>query len=59
MRKIDVAEGRITMTDEADVIYEKKVTPFRASAKLDVPEKYIDGHAWMILLKDQVNLSQS
>jgi len=28
MRKIEVIEDNVTQTDEVDVIYEKRVTPF-------------------------------
>jgi putative transposon-encoded protein len=52
MRKIEVIEGNVTLTDEVDVIYEKRVTPFGTSAKLDAPKKYIGRRAYVIILKD-------
>jgi len=51
MRKIKVVEGEITLTDEVDIIYEKRVTTFGTSAKLDAPKKYIGRRAYVILLK--------
>jgi len=52
MRKIEVIKGKVTLTDEVDVIYEKRVTPFGTSAKLDAPKKYIGRRAYVIILKD-------
>jgi len=52
MRKIKVVEGEITLTDEVDIIYEKRVTTFGTSAKLDAPKKYIGRRAYVIILKD-------
>ena len=39
------------MTDEVEVFYEKRVTPFGTSAKVDAPRRYIGKRAYVIILK--------
>jgi len=51
MRKIEVINKKIKLTDEVEVLYEKVVTPFGTSAKLDAPKKYIGKRAYIIILK--------
>jgi putative transposon-encoded protein len=52
MRKIEVIEENITLTDEVELFYEKRVTPFGTGAKVDVPKKYIGRRAYVIILKE-------
>jgi len=40
-RLITVKKGTLTIGDSLDTIYEKVVTPFGNSGKVDVPWKYI------------------
>jgi len=35
MRKIEVIKDNIVLTDEVEIVYEKRVTPFGNSAKVD------------------------
>lgn len=42
----------VVITDKVEVFYEKKVTPFGNSAKVDTPKKYIGKRAYVIILKD-------
>ena len=42
----------VIITDKVEVFYEKKVTPFGNSAKVDAPKKYIGKRAYVIILKD-------
>jgi putative transposon-encoded protein len=51
MRKIEVLNKRIRLTDNVEVFYEKKVTSFGNSAKVDAPKKYIGKRAYVIILK--------
>lgn len=51
MRKIEVVNKKITLTDNVEIIYEKKVTPFGNSAKVDSQKKYIGKRAYVIILK--------
>jgi putative transposon-encoded protein len=50
-RKIEILEGRIILTDEVEVFYEKKVTPLGNSAKVDAPRRYLGKRAYVIILK--------
>ena len=52
MRKVDVVKKKIHLTDDVEVIYERKVTPFGNSAKVDAQKKYIGRRAYVIVLKD-------
>jgi len=51
MRKIEVINKKIKLSDEVEVLYEKEVTPFGNSAKLDAPKRYIGKRAYVIILK--------
>lgn len=50
-RKIEILEGRVVLTDEVEVFYEKRVTPIGTSAKVDAPKRYIGKRAYVIILK--------
>lgn len=52
MRKIEIIHGQITLTDEVEVVYEKRVTRFGTSAKVDAQKKYIGRRAYVIILKE-------
>lgn len=51
-REIKIDSSILTLKDEVETFYEKKVTPFGGSAKLDVPKKYIGKRAYVIILKE-------
>jgi putative transposon-encoded protein len=51
MRKIEVTTKNIKLSDEVEVLYERRITPFGNSAKLDAPKKYIGKRAYVIILK--------
>lgn len=51
-RRVEVVEGSFVLTDEVEVVFEKVVTPFGTSGKLDVPKKYIRRRAYVIVLKE-------
>ncbi len=52
MRRIKISDKDVILTDEVEVFYEKKVTPFGNSAKVDAPKKYIGKRVYVIILKD-------
>jgi len=52
MREIDLTKEKMVLKDDVETIYEKRVTPFGNSAKLDAPKKYIGRRAYVIILKD-------
>lgn len=44
-------EGNFILKDRVELVYEKTVTKFGTSAKLDAPKKYIGRRAYVIILK--------
>ena len=53
MRNIEITTKKIKLDDEVVLFYEKKVTPFGNSAKIDAPKKYRGRRAYVIILKDE------
>ena len=51
MRKIQVKKNDIILTDKVETFYEKTVTPFGTSAKIDSQKKYIGKRAYVVILK--------
>ena len=45
-------DKNLQLTDDVEVFYEKRVTSFGNSAKVDAPKKYIGKRAYVIILKD-------
>ncbi len=52
MRTITLIDDDLILKDNVEVFYEKRVTPFGTSAKVDAPKKYIGKRAYVIILKD-------
>ncbi len=52
MRKLKVIDGELILTDEVELIYEKRVTPFGTSAKIDAPKRYRGRRAYVVILKE-------
>lgn len=51
-RKVNVVKGDLTIKEKVEVIYEKQITPFGNSAKIDSQKKYIGRRAYVIVIKD-------
>ena len=52
MRKINLEKEKIELRDNVEVFYEKIVTPFGNSGKIDAPRKYRGKRAYVVILKD-------
>jgi len=52
MRRIKMTTEDIILTDQVETFYEKNVTAFGNSAKVDAPKKYIGRRAYVIILKE-------
>ena len=52
MRNIEIKSREFHLSERIELIYEKKVTPFGTSAKLDVPKKYRGRRAYVVIVKD-------
>jgi len=51
-RKVNVIKGDLAIREKVEVIYEKQITPFGNSAKIDAQKKYIGKRAYVIIVKD-------
>ncbi len=54
MRRVEIVKDRLVLTDEVEVVYDKRVTPFGTSAKISVPKKHIGTRAYVVVLKELV-----
>ena len=52
MRKVEVKDKDFILREQVEVVYEKTVTPFGNSAKIDAPKKYRGWRAYVIIVKD-------
>ncbi len=50
MRQIKILSEDLTIKEKVDVVYEKIVTPFGNSGKLDAPRKYIGKRAYVVIM---------
>ena len=51
MRKILAKEGKLQLTDDIEVIYEKTITKFGNGAKVDAPKEHIGKQVYVIIRK--------
>jgi len=52
MRTVQVKEGDLHIKEKVECIYERVITPFGNSAKVDAQKKYIGRRAYVLVLKD-------
>jgi putative transposon-encoded protein len=52
MRKVEVKDKDFILREQVELVYEKKITPFGNSAKIDAPKKYRDWRAYVIIVKE-------
>ena len=52
MRHVEKKNKDFILKEEVELVYEKKITAFGNSAKLDVPKKYRGWRAYVIIVKD-------
>jgi putative transposon-encoded protein len=51
-RKIEVRKGNLVLRERVELVYEKVITPFGNSAKIDSQKKYIGRRVYVIIVKD-------
>ncbi len=51
-KKVNLERGMLTIQDEIEILFEKVVTKFGTSAKLDIPKKYIGRKVYVMVQKD-------
>jgi putative transposon-encoded protein len=42
----------LLIKESVEVVYEKRITPFGNSAKIDAPKKYIGKRAYVVVVKE-------
>jgi putative transposon-encoded protein len=52
MRIVNIKDKELTIKDKVETLYEKTVTPFGNSAKVDAPKKFIGRRAFVIIMDD-------
>jgi len=52
MRTVNIKDKELTIKDKVETLYEKTITPFGNSAKIDAPKKYIGRRAFVIIMDD-------
>ncbi|NMG82696.1 MAG: DUF2080 family transposase-associated protein [Methanosarcinales archaeon] len=53
MREIKaIVGGKVTIKDNVEEIYEKRITPYGNGAKIDAPKRHIGKKVFVIVLKD-------
>ena len=52
MRTIKTKDKKLLLREDVEIIYEKRVTPFGTSAKIDAPKRYRGWRAYVIIVKD-------
>ena len=50
MRKIQIQNQKLTLTDNVKTIIEKTVTKFGNGAKIDAPKEYIGKKAYVLII---------
>lgn len=51
MRKIEVIEGKLSVKDDIESMYEKTVTKFGSGAKIDCPKEYLGKKVYVLVRK--------
>ncbi len=51
-KKVNLDKGNLVIQDEIEILFEKVVTKFGTSAKLDIPKKYIGRKVYVMIQKD-------
>ena len=51
MRKIIMKNGKLQLTDDINMIYEKTITKFGTGAKIDAPKEFIGKKVYILIRK--------
>jgi putative transposon-encoded protein len=51
MRKIAMTNGKLKLTDDIDIVYEKQITKFGTGAKIDAPKEFIGKKVYVLIRK--------
>lgn len=51
MRKIQMANKKLSITDDINYLYEKTITKFGTGAKIDAPKEFIGKKVYVLVRK--------
>lgn len=49
VKKVDLENGKLSISDDIELVFEKEVTKFGTGAKVDVPKKYIGKKVYVMI----------
>ncbi len=52
VKRVNLKDKKLLIEDEIELLFEKVITKFGTSAKVDVPKKYIGRRAYVMIQKD-------
>ena len=52
VKKVNLEKGKLSIEDDIELVFEKIVTKFGTSAKVDVSKKYIGKKVYVMIQKD-------
>ena len=52
MRRVEVKGGKLSLSDEVELVYEQRVTKFGHGAKIGCSRKYLGRRVYVIVLKE-------
>ena len=52
MRRVEVKDGKFSLSDEVELVYEERVTKFGHGAKIGCSRKYLGKRVYVIVLKE-------
>ncbi len=52
MRKVEIQNGRLILTDKVIGFFEKKVTKFGTGAKIDCPKEHLGKTVYVVVCED-------
>ena len=52
VRDIEIKDKKFVLQERVEMVYEKRITPFGNSAKIDTPKRYRGWRAYVIIVKD-------
>ena len=52
MRQIILVKNKLSLKDDIEVVFEKKVTKFGSGAKIDAPKEHLGKRVYVLIRKD-------
>ncbi len=53
MRRVEVKDGKFSLSDEVERVYEERVTKFGHGAKIGCSRKYLGRRVYVMVLKEE------